>query len=153
MKQSLILVAALFSSVAFANDNVECTRSAPEFGLPQVCVDRTPVPLKPTTNLNSNSTSSSHSAAEASNSLNIGGDNTKSVVAVFPPPSTAVVPQTNTCIVTKAVAGGIGWNLFQGASSEQYSDPICVLQWMAETAIDPTERAALRAEILNRLMK
>lgn len=118
-------------------------------------IDPSPAPSTSTAlaGASSNGTSSAraNSGAEATNSLNIGGDSNRSLVAVFPPPSTAVVPQARNCIATRSTAGGFGWNLIQGATSEQYSEPLCVLQWLASSATDPAERAAVRAEIFKRL--
>lgn len=148
-----ILAAFLFAIASFASANEVAT---PE-----------PITLKPSVTLNnqsasnaasssasnshSASSSSSRSASDASNALSIGGDKNKSLVAVFPPPSTAAVPVAQNCIVTKSTAGGLGWNLIQGAGSEQYSDPVCILQWLEVTATSDDERASIRAEIMKRI--
>ena len=110
-----------------------------------------PSQAQSSSNSSARATSASSSGAEASNSLNIGGDSNRSMVAVFPAPSTAAVPSAHNCIATRSTAGGFGWNLIQGATSEQYSDPLCVLQWLSISATDPAERAAVRAEILKRI--
>lgn len=111
-----------------------------------------PAPVKPTPAPSARPASpAANSNASADNALTIGGDTARSTVAVFPAPSTAAVPQAQNCLVTRSTAGGAGWNLIQGATSEQYSEPVCVLQWLATTATDPAERAALRAEIVRRL--
>lgn len=94
---------------------------------------------------------SNSSAPAATSAASIGGDTVRSTVAVFPAPSTAAVPVASGCIVTTSTAGGIGWNLLQGARSEQHSDPICVLQWLAQTSTDPRERDLLRAVIFKRI--
>lgn len=150
--RSIILasVLAAMGSVAVAEDfdgppDIPTPRPTPGPVVPEP----SPVTLKPSTAISAQS--SSRSAADASNSVSIDGDSTRSVVAVFPAPSTASVPSAHNCIVTKSTAGGIGWNLIQGATSEQYSDPMCVLQWLAYTSTDPIERAAMRAEIAKRL--
>lgn len=154
MKTRTIILAAVLSAIGSAAFAEEAQR--PDIPTPRPIRD--PLSLQHSTTLSSSyaesnaaSSSSSRSAADASNALSIGGDNTKSVVAVFPPPSTAVVPVAQNCIVTKSNAGGIGWNLIQGANSEQYSDPVCVLQWMEVTATSDTERASIRAEILKQI--
>jgi hypothetical protein len=110
-----------------------------------------PTPEPTTTTSSARATSAASSTAEASNSLNVGGDSNRSLVAVFPAPSTAQVPSAHNCIATRSTAGGFGWNLIQGATSEQYSEPVCVLQWLSISATDPAERAAVRAEILKRI--
>lgn len=91
------------------------------------------------------------SAPASTASASIGGDTVRSTVAVFPAPSTAAVPIASGCIVTTSTAGGIGWNLLQGARSEQHSDPVCVLQWLVQTSTDPRERDVLRAVIFKRI--
>lgn len=149
--RSIILAAVLAAMGSVATAEVE---REPGIPMPKptpgpVMPDPSPITLKPSTAISAQS--SSRSAADASNSVSIDGDSTRSVVAVFPAPSTAAVPTAHNCIVTKSTAGGIGWNLIQGATSEQYSDPMCVLQWLAYTSTDPTERAAMRAEIAKRL--
>lgn len=111
-----------------------------------------PTPAKPaTTTSSARATSAASSTAEASNSLNVGGDTTHSTVAVFPAPSTAQVPSAHNCIATRSTAGGIGWNLIQGATSEQYSEPVCVLMWLLTRTTDAAEAAALRADIVKRM--
>lgn len=81
----------------------------------------------------------------------VSGDVSRSVAAVFPAPSLAVVPTAHDCIVTRSTTGGFGWNLIQGASSEQYSDPVCVLQWLLERSTSTAEAQALRAAIVKRI--
>jgi hypothetical protein len=93
----------------------------------------------------------SPNAASAANAVTIGGDTSRSTVAVFPAPSTAAVPAAQACIVTRSTAGGFGWNLIQGASSEQHSDPVCVLQWLLERTTDAAQAQALRAAIVKRI--
>lgn len=150
--RSIILAAVLAAMCSVATAEVErepgIPMPKPTPGTPPVA-EPSPITLKPSTTISAQS--SSRSAADASNSVSIDGDSTRSVVAVFPAPSTAAVPTAHNCIVTKSTAGGLGWNLIQGATSEQYSDPMCVLQWLAYTSTDPTERAAMRAEIAKRL--
>ncbi len=90
--------------------------------------------------------------ADVSNT--IGGDSNRSVVAMFPAPSTAVVPVAMNCIVTSSRAGGIGLNLIQGAHSEQHSDPVCILMQLHDRAsrTGSAEQASmLFDEILQRL--
>lgn len=94
---------------------------------------------------------SAPNAASASAATTIGGDTVRSTVAVFPAPSTAAVPAASACIVTRSTSRGIGWNLLQGARAEQYSDPVCVLQWLLARTSDPARAEALQAEILRRL--
>jgi len=79
------------------------------------------------------------------------GDSVRSTVAVFPAPSAAPVPQASGCIATRSRSGGIGWNLMQGAATEQYSEPVCVLMWLLARASTPAQAEALQAEILRRL--
>ncbi|MCB4365430.1 hypothetical protein KIH07_16930 [Hydrogenophaga taeniospiralis] len=90
-------------------------------------------------------------AADASNTMTIGGDTSKSLVAVFPAPSTAVVPAAQHCIVTRSSAGGLGWNLIQAAHSEQHSDPVCTLMALHARATSPAQADLLFTEILRRL--
>lgn len=145
----LFAVLAAIGSVASAEEFTRPPANPMPKPTPGVPSEPDPVTLKPSTTINASARATS--AADASNSLSIGGDNTKSVVAVFPPPSTAVVPVAQNCIVTKSNAGGIGWNLIQGAGSEQYSDPVCILQWLEVTATSDDERASIRAEIMKRI--
>ena len=79
------------------------------------------------------------------------GDSVRSTVAVFPAPSAAPVPQASGCIATRSRSGGIGWNLMQGAATEQYSEPVCVLMWLLARASTQAQAEALQAEILRRL--
>lgn len=79
------------------------------------------------------------------------GDSVRSTVAVFPAPSAAPVPQASGCIATRSRSGGLGWNLMQGAATEQYSEPVCVLMWLLARASTPAQAEALQAEILRRL--
>ena len=149
--RSIILASVLAAMGSVATAEVE---REPGIPMPKptpgpVMPEPAPITLNPSTAISAQS--SSRSSADASNSVSIDGDSTRSVVAVFPAPSTAAVPSAHNCIVTKSTAGGVGWNLIQGATSEQYSDPMCVLQWLAYTSTDPIERAAMRAEIAKRL--
>lgn len=89
--------------------------------------------------------------ADASNTNTIAGDTSKSIVAVFPPPSTAVVPMAHNCIVTKSRAGGLLLNLVHGAASDQYSDPVCTLMALHARATSATQADMLFQEILRRL--
>lgn len=113
--------------------------------------DSTTPATDPVTAAANNISTGDHGSA-ATQSTSITGDTVRSTVAVFPAPSTAAVPTAQACIVTRSTAGGIGWNLLQAAHSEQYSDPVCVLQWLAQTSTDPRERDALRAEIFRRVV-
>lgn len=149
--RSIILAAVLAAMCSVATAEVE---REPGIPMPKptpgpVMPEPAPITLNPSTAISAQS--SSRSAADASNSVSIDGDSTRSVVAVFPAPSTAAVPSAHNCIVTKSNAGGIGWNLIQGAGSEQYSDPICILQWLEVTATSDDERASIRAEIMKRI--
>lgn len=89
--------------------------------------------------------------ADASNTNTIGGDTSKSIVAVFPPPSTAVVPMAHNCIVTRSRAGGLFLNLVHGAASDQYSDPVCTLMALHARATSTAQAEILFTEILRRL--
>ena len=161
-RSALFAVALTASLSAAAQSGQWCTKMLTVNGPDQnVCYDadlKGPVPARPadpvvqpaprpSVSLPNAQSSVAQSAAQTT----IGGDSNKSMVAVFPAPSTAAVPVAHNCIATRSTAGGIGWNLIQGATSEQYSEPVCVLMWLLSKTYDATESANIRAEILKRL--